>query len=186
MFRHLTLAIALTVASTVPALAQQSDPQDKSFDLRSSIGDLHVGKDADAQKAGLPLYPGARPKHEEDNEPFNLGILTESFGLKLIVARYESDDPPAKVIAYYRDKLQKYGKVLACDSQNDNGGSHADDDQELSKPLTCKGANSGPVRELKVGTEGNAHIVAIDPRDDGKGTIFSVVYLHRRGKSGEL
>ena len=79
MTRQLTLALCLTLVLALPALAQQSDTQDKSFDVRSSIGDLHVGKDADAQKAGLPLYPGARPKHEEDADPLNFAILTESF-----------------------------------------------------------------------------------------------------------
>ncbi len=68
-------------------LAQQSNTQDKTFDVQSSVGDMHVGKDADAKKAGLPLYPGARPKVEKDNDPLNFGILTESFGLKLVVLR---------------------------------------------------------------------------------------------------
>jgi hypothetical protein len=55
---------------------------------------MHVGKDADAKKAGLPLYPGARPKVEKDNDPLNFGILMENFGLKVVVAKYESDDSP--------------------------------------------------------------------------------------------
>jgi hypothetical protein len=191
MFRHLTLAVALTVIASLPIFAQQSaqqsDSQDKPFDVRSSIGDLHVGSDADAQKAGLPLYPGARPKHEKDNDPLNFGILTESFGLQLIVAKYESDDPPAKIIAYYRDKMKKYGKVLACDKMNDNSGFHVnDDDEDGSKPLTCEGDNTGPTKELKVGTEGNAHIVAIEPGDDGKGSTFAIVYMRKRGKSGDI
>lgn len=107
-------AISLAIfALTISALsAQDSDKQDKSLDVRSPVGDLHVGPDADAKKAGLPLYPGARPKRDENNDPLNLGVLTESFGLKLVVAKYESGDAPAKVISYYRDKLKKYGKVL--------------------------------------------------------------------------
>ncbi|HEY6339579.1 MAG TPA: hypothetical protein VIW68_13885 [Candidatus Sulfotelmatobacter sp.] len=188
MVRHLTLSLLLSLATilTSPLLAQQSDSQDKSFDVRSSIGDLHVGKDADARSAGLPLYPGARPKHEGNNDPLNFGILTESFGLKLIVAKYESDDPPAKIIAYYRDKLKKYGKVLECDSPNDNTGFQVDDEKQGPKPLTCDGDNKGPVRELKVGTEDNAHLVAIEPRDTGKGSTFAIVYMQKRGKSGDI
>jgi len=187
MFRHSLLALGLALALTSTAVAQQPDKPDKSLDIRSSIGDLHVGKDANAEKAGLPLYPGARPKHEDDNEPLNLGILTENFGLTLIVAEYESDDPPAKIIAFYQDKMKKYGKVLACDNKNDNGGIHTGDGEDISKPLKCEGNNTGPIRELKVGTEGNARLITIDPKDNGKGgTTFSIVYLHRRGKSGEL
>src|ERR1700737_4019310 len=133
MFRNLALALAVLAALTLPAFAQQSDSQDKPFDVRSSLGDMHVGKDADAEKQGLPLYPGARPKQEKDNDPLNFGIVTESFGLKLIIAKYESDDPPAKVIDFYRDKLKKYGKVLECHSQKHGGDVSVHEDSKDSK-----------------------------------------------------
>src|SRR5271168_4163862 len=110
MFRHLTLAIALAL----PAFAQDSDSQNKSFDVRSSVGDLHVGSDADAGKVGLPAYPGARLKKDDngkdkdnDNDQANLSIFTESFGFKLVVANYESDDAPGKIVDFYRDKMKK-------------------------------------------------------------------------------
>jgi hypothetical protein len=149
---------------------------------------MHVGKDADARKAGLPLYPGARPKVEKDNDPLNFGILTETFGLKLVVAKYESDDGPAKVIDFYRDKLKKYGKVLECHSQKHGGDVdvHEDDkDSKGSKELKCE-QDSGPVTELKVGTEDNQHVVAVEPRDSGKGSTFALVYVHTRGKRGDI
>jgi hypothetical protein len=181
MFRYLTLALALAL----PAFAQQSD-KDKAFDVQSSVGDLHLGKDADAQKAGLPLYPGARLNKDKENDPVNVGIFTEAFGLKLVVAKYETDDPPAKVLNFYRDKMRKYGKVLECRGNDDSKDVHTGDDDDTSKPLKCDGDNQGPVRELKVGTEGNAHIMAIENPDSGKGTTFAIVYLHRRGKSGDI
>ena len=78
------LAAAFAIAAVFPGSAAQTQKsnssQDDKFDVRSSVGDLHVGKDADARKAGLPLYPGARPKQEKDNDPLNFGILTEAFG----------------------------------------------------------------------------------------------------------
>lgn len=182
MIRH--CAIALLFLFALPAFAQDSD--DKPLDVTSSLGDLHMGKDADAQKAGLPLYPGAHPKHDDNNDPLNFGILTESFGMKLVVAKYESPDPPAKILAFYRDKMKRYGKVLECDDANDNAGFHSDDDKEASKPLKCEGENRGPVKTLKVGTEGNAHIVSIESADTSKGTTFAIVYFHRRGKTGDI
>ncbi len=188
MFRHLTIPLALLAALTLPVYAQQSDSKDKPFDVRSSVGDMHVGKDADASKQGLPLYPGARPKQEKDNDPLNFGILTDSFGMKLIVAKYESDDLPAKVIDFYRDKLKKYGKVLECHSQKHGGDVEAHEDSKdskESKELKCE-ENSGPVTELKVGTEDNQHVVAVEPGDAGKGSTFALVYLHTRGKRGDI
>ena len=188
MIRYVALAFALTAALALSGFAQQDDSQDKPFDVRSSVGDMHVGKDADAQKQGLPLYPGARPKHEKDNDPLNFGIVTESFGMKLLVAKYESDDPPAKVIDYYRDKLKKYGKVLECHSQKHGGDvevNDSDKDSKDSKELKCED-NSGPVTELKVGTEDNQHVVAIEPRDASKGSTFALVYVHTRGMRGDI
>lgn len=186
MLRHLLAGILLSAIAALPAVAQDSDNSDKPFDVRSSVGDLHVGKDADAQKAGLPLYPGARPKHEDDNEPLNFGILTEAFGLKLVVAKYESNDPAEKILAYYKEKMKKYGKVLECHNTNDNSGFHADSNDDENRPLKCEGDNSGPVRELKVGTENNARIVAIESGEGDKSTTFAIVYVRSRGKSGDL
>lgn len=187
MIRQLTLALCLILALGLPALAQQSSKEDKSFDVRSSIGDLHVGKDATAEKAGLPLYPGARPKHEDESEPLNFALLTESVGLKLIVAKYESDDAPAKVIAFYRDKLKKYGKVLECHSQSHGGDVEVHDskDSDRNKEVKCDDS-SGPVTELKVGTEDNQRVVAVEPGDKSRGSAFAIVYVYNRGERGDI
>jgi hypothetical protein len=188
MHRSLIPAFAFSLIAILPVFAQQPDTQDKPFDLHSSIGDVHVGKDADAQKQGLPLYPGARPKQEEGNDPLNFGVLTENFGLKLIVAKYTSDDPPAKVVAYYRDKLKRYGKVLECHTHDRDGNVEqhdSDKNSSGSKELKCD-ENSGPVVELKVGNEDNQHVVAVEPGDAGKGSNFALVYLYSRSKHGEI
>jgi hypothetical protein len=196
MFRPLMFAFALSSALTLPVFAQQSAPQsdskDKPFDVRSSIGDMHVGKDANAEKQGLPLYPGARPKQEKDNDPLNFGILTESFGIKLMIAKYESDDPPAKIVDFYRGKLKRFGKVLECHSQKHGGDVDVRDDRDdkdskdsKDKALKCE-EDSGPVVELKVGTEDNQHVVAIEPGDASKGSTFALVYVRTHGKSGEI
>jgi len=190
----LALACAVTISSR--AVAQKSESQhDKKLDVRSSAGDLHVGNDADARKIGLPVYPGARLRHdknknnEKDSDGVNFAILTESFGVKLVIANYDSDDPPAKIIDYYRQNLKKFGKVLACHTREHNGDINADPDEHEShgsKELKCEGDNSGPVTELKVGTEENQHLVSVEPRDKGVGSTFALVYLHIRGKQGEI
>jgi hypothetical protein len=189
------IASVLGLALTIPAFATQPQKtdsgQDKHLDIQSSAGDLHVGNDADARKAGLPLYPGARLAHDEDNSSSaNLSLFTEAFGVKLVVAKYESDDAPAKVIDFYRDKLKTFGKVIQCHTK-EHGGSHADfndDDSDKkdqrAKELKCEGDNTGPVTELKVGTENNQHVVAIEPK--GAGSSFALVYVHTHGKQGDI
>src|SRR5579862_5774098 len=123
MFRSIVfrgvLAVALGVlaGSSNFAVAQQNQDsgQDKHLDIQSPAGDLHVGNDADARKAGLPLYPGARLRHDDENSnAANLSLFTEAFGVKLVIAKYDSDDAPGKVTDFYRDKLKKYGKVIEC------------------------------------------------------------------------
>jgi hypothetical protein len=141
------------------------------------------------------LYPGAVPAKSKDkdgdSDKVNLGLLTEAFGIKLIVAKYDSDDAPDKVIDFYRDKLKKYGKVLECHTKEHGGDVHNDSDDSKdsdakNKPLKCEGDNSGPVTELKVGTEDNEHIVSVEPREGGKGASFAIVYVYTRGKRGDI
>jgi hypothetical protein len=191
MNRHLKLALLVLVSLTLPIFAQDSGNQNKNknVDITSPVGDLHLGADADARKAGLPLYPGARLKSDDENKSqANLSVLTEAFGMKLVVAHYDSDDAPAKIVDFYRDKLKKYGKVLECHSQKHGGDVDVRDDDKDdrdSKELKCE-ENSGPVTELKVGTENNQHVVAIEPRDAGKGSTFALVYVHTQGKRGDI
>lgn len=168
--------------------AQTTDSQDKPFDVRSSVGDLHIGKDADARQAGLPLYPGARLKGDDENsDRVNMGVATESFGMKLVVAKYESDDPPARILDFYREKLKRYGKVLECHGHGAkvNAADDKEDGDSKSKELKCD-ENDGPITELKVGVKDNQHVVAVEPSPAGKGSNFTLVYIHTRGKQGDI
>jgi hypothetical protein len=192
------VGVVIALLLTMCLFAQDSGNKNENFDVRSSVGDLHIGADADARKAGLPLYPGARLKDKgkdgSDNK-VNLGLLTEAFGIKLVVAKYESDDSPAKVVDYYREKLKKYGNVLECHSRKRSGddvdiggddSKDSDSKNSKNKELKCEGDNSGPVTELKVGTEDNQHDVAVETGDGGKGTTFALVYVYTRGKRGDI
>src|SRR5580704_14074679 len=135
IFHRPLLQLALTVAFAIllglPALnAQGQQPdngkKDPNLDVHSSVGDLHMGKDADARSAGLPPYPGARRGRDEtDSNALNFGILTEAFGVKLVIAKYDSDDAPSKIVDFYREKLKKYGKVLECHSSEHGRKVHA-------------------------------------------------------------
>ncbi len=192
IFRTAFSAAFISALSISSFAAQPQDSQDKHIDIQSSAGNLHAGTDADARKAGLPLYPGAVPHHDEnESSGVNLGLLTEAFGVKLVVAKYDSGDDPAKIVDFYRERLKKYGKVLEC-HRHDHAGSHADfnddddDKSKGSKEVKCEGDNAGPVTELKVGTENNQHVVAIEPNNGRSGATFALVYVHTRGKQGDI
>jgi hypothetical protein len=192
--RYLAVAAAFAMLLSAPAIyAQQTDNQnqDKHLDIRSSAGDLHLGNDADARDVGLPLYPGARPKHDDDNNKnsANIAIATAAFGMKLVVLSYASDDAPSKLVAYYRDKLKKYGKVIECHTSERGGDVHVNsgkDDGNGSKEVKCDGDNTGNVVELKVGTQDHQHLVSVEPAEKGSGSTFALVYVHTRGKQGDI
>jgi hypothetical protein len=179
----------LLVCAVAPGWTQDSNPQNKKIDVETPGVSLHVGDDADAKKIGLPLYPGARRKSDgEDKNQANLSLLTEAFGTKLIVAKYLSDDTPAQVLDFYRGKLKKFGKVVECHSSRHGGDIEVNDDDKDSakgQELKCD-ENSGPVVELKVGTENNQRVVAVEPGDGGKGTGLALVYVYTRGKRGDI
>lgn len=176
---------------TAPVSAQSQSDQNKGFDVRSSAGDMHLGNDVDSHQVGLPVYPGARErKRDENRNSANLSLFTSAFGVKLVVLNYDSDDAPDKIIAFYRNKLKKYGKVLECRTSKRSGDVNTDtdsDDSQKSKELKCEGDQTGDTIELKAGTEDNQHLVAVSPAENGgKGSTFSLVYLRTRGKQADI
>jgi hypothetical protein len=148
-------------------------------DIKSPIGDLHVSEQADIRDAGLTLYPGAKPapKDDSDNQKSaNVNLSIPGFSLKVVAAEFTSDDGPDKVIWYYDKELRKYGKPIQCKgawSGGHVGGSPGK--EEGAKPVSCGSNGSGDSVELKVGTEGNQHVVAVKP--NRQGTRFALVYV---------
>ena len=191
------LSLFVTLAGFRATAQTNDDGKDKSFDVRSSAGDMHLGNNADPREIGLPVYPGARPRlHDDNRSNANLSLFTSAFGIKLLIANYDSDDTSDKLISFYRDKLKKYGKVLECHTDEHAGDVdinglqfHDEDSQDhssKSKELKCEGDKTGNSIELKVGTEDDQHVVAIQPAKNGKGTTFALVYVHARGKQADI
>jgi hypothetical protein len=183
-------AALLTLSASTARAQQDNGSDDKHLDVRSSAGDLHVGNDADVRDIGLPVYPGARLKRDDDGKnSANVGIFTAAFGMKLVVLNYDSDDSPDKVIAYYRDKLKKYGKVLECHTNEHGGDVHVNagkNDSNGSTAVKCEGDNTGSVIELKVGTQDRQHLVSVESSAKNSGSTFALVYVHMRGKQGDI
>ncbi|HLK33094.1 MAG TPA: hypothetical protein VKT29_08385 [Terriglobales bacterium] len=158
--------------------------ENKNVDIRTPLGALKVHTNPTPAQVGLSVYPGAKPKIEgNDRNAANVNISSSLFGVKVLVIAYHSDDPPDKVIAYYKKDLQKYGNVLECHGHSDHGNvSLGHDSDNKPKPLTCgdeKGGGQGV--ELKAGMSDNFHLVAVDPKD--KGSDFALVYVVTRGES---
>lgn len=174
------LLLALLGACSIHT-EKEANGQDKKVDIKTPFAEVHVGSDTGAQDAGMTLYPGARPKEEgRDKGRANVQIGGEDFGVKVIAANYLSDDPPQKVIDFYRKDLSKFGKVLECPKGlKENHQPHEDGE------LRCD--DNGHAEEgkltLAVGIPARQHLVAVKP--DGKGTEFSTVFVQVKGKAGE-
>jgi hypothetical protein len=177
------LIVALSACSI--NVQKEKGGQDKQVDISTPLGGIHVSKDADAQDVGLAIYPGARlkPKDNGNDKSANVNISGFGYGIKVVALEYQSDDSPTKLVSYYRDQLQKYGKVLECHTSGLDVNTDIKKDNNSSKELTCESSNGNNV-ELKVGTKENQHIVEVEP--DGKGSSFSLVYVRTHGKDADI
>jgi hypothetical protein len=176
----------LTLPGCSLNVKKDSEGREKKVDIETPVGALHVTKEADVRDIGLPVYSGARRKEQSNDGSENsahVNISTSLFGIKVVALEYLSDDPPGKLVAYYKDQLKKYGSVLECHTDNRHPGTNMNgvDTSGDSKKLKCEDDQNGKTIELKVGTEQNQHIVSIKPGDDGKGSDFGLVYIQMRG-----
>ena len=176
------LSMALVPACSVNVKKDQAG-QDKQVDINSPVGGIHVSKGVNPDDVGVAVYPGAtlREKDNGEDKSANVNISGFGFGLKVVALEYESNDAPAKVVAFYKNQLKKYGDVLECHT----AGLRVDTGvrKHESNELSCEG-DSGHDVELKVGTQENQHIVAVEP--SGSGTHFSLVYVRTHGKEAEI
>ena len=185
-------ASVVTLLLLLPACSvnvkKEANGEDKQVDIKTLVGGIHVSKQADASDVGLAIYPGARLKLKDsdgDDKSANVNISGFGFGVKVVALEYQTDDAPAKLIAFYKDQLKKYGSVLECHSSK-----HMSVDAEFSgksggesQELTCDGTSGNHV-ELKVGSRENLHIVEVEP--ETKGSSFSLVYVRTHGKGADI
>ena len=167
----------LVVAGCTVSTHDENGKEGKDVDIRTPLGSLSVRKGPmDPKEVGLAAYPGAqlRQTDEHGNSNASVNISSSLFGMKVAVLRYETSEPPEKVLGFYRKEMSHYGKVIDCTGGFNMSFHPHDKDSEV----TCDdhgGAGEGYKQELKVGTENNQRIVAVKP--SGKGTEFVMVYV---------
>lgn len=182
----LLAAIAALLACSVNVKKDAGDGDDKQVDISTPVGGIHVSKNADVRDVGVAVYPGARLKQKDDDgdsKSANVNISGMGYGLRVIALEYQSDDTPAKLVAFYKDQLKQFGSVLECHTNDLDVNADIKNSDHSSTALTC-GSGSGNNVELKVGTKENQHIVAVKP--EGNGSSFSLVYLRTHGKQADI
>ena len=157
------------------------------------FGGLNVKTDAKSAQTGIGLtqYPGAvlSTKNNEGKED-GVADVNLSFGglhLGIKALKYQSADAPQKVIAFYRQDMAKYGKVILCHGHSPVGqpdrtqdGLTCDSDGGNSKTIEIDG-DSGQDK-LKAGSRQHQHIVSMEPHNGG--TKIALVMLDLPGNMG--
>ncbi len=187
-FVKATVGMSFAATLLLPACSvnvkKEPNGQDKQVDINTFAGGIHVSKQADVSDVGLVVYPGARLKEKGsrgDDKSANVNISGFGYGIKVVALEYESGDAPAKVLAFYKDQLKKYGTVLECHTSRGNWNMNMG--KSDSSELTCEGSGGNNV-ELKAGRKDDQHIVAVEP--EGKGSSFSLVYVRTHGKDADI
>jgi hypothetical protein len=170
-------AVACAMLCFVSSLAAQDKPDKDSASSKGSQGaGIYFNAEASAKDVGLPIYPGARPHKDkdEDSTSAKFGLWGSSFAFKLAVVKLESGDSPQKVAAFYKKALAKYGTVLDCGA--DSSQASGKDENKSSKQLTCESDKPKPGEmTFKAGTKEKQHVVGIEP--NGSGSLFQLVYV---------
>ena len=179
------MAAVLVLSGCSVNVQKEKNGQDKRVDIRTPLGGIHVDKQASPEDVGIAIYPGATLKEKDDGQDksANVNISGFGFGLKVVALEYESKDAPGRVIAFYQDQLKRYGDVLVCHTRSLNVNAGMKKRDEDSHKLTCE-SDGGADIELKVGTQENQHIVAVEQTDGG--SKFSLVYVRTHGKEAEI
>ncbi len=195
----LALCISFVLTSCTISVKKGTNEEDKNVDIETPFGGIHVSKDANTREIGLPIYPGAilAEKDSRGNDTgANVNVSTGAFGVKVEVAKYQSDAAPEKLIAYYKDKLKNFGNVLVCHAPGSNmaispGSPEVRHNKSITKSESSDASGTGSATlaceydkgeniELKAGTPDNQHIVSIESQ--GGGSKFALVLVQRRGQ----
>ena len=178
LFRHPFVAAGL-VGALLAGLSgckiqKQGEGANKNVDIETPVGSIHVNTQVDPKDTGLAVYPGAtRAEDEEHKHAANLTMDSSLFGMKVVAIKFHSDDPPDKLIDFYRNQLKAYGDVTECHGNAviKRGG------------VSCLHAPRDQT-DLVAGTEERHHAVSVKP--DGKGSTFELVYIQTRGEKETL
>jgi hypothetical protein len=185
-------AVAVCMAATMAAVGCRVETHsngdgsgNKDVRIATPFGGMSVKTDdsVTAGGMGLDVYPGATIEKKEKGHDgaADINMSFGSFHLGVKAVSYLSDDAPDKVLAFYREKMGKFGTVILCRHDEPVGTPTRTQDG-----LTCEDENKHGVRvnahtddhdkqELKAGSRQHQHIVEVETR--GAGTKFGLVML---------
>ena len=165
----------LPLAACRVSVDRENGTSKAKVDVQTPFGDVKVRTDV-TPDTGLPVYPGARPlvnARHPDHADVDVG--NRFFGVKVIAARFASEDAPEQVAGFYRREMQAYGDVMECHGDINFTGRLGH-----RRPY-CRPGRASDTIQLAAGVEERHRLVVVKPRGDG--SELSIVYLQTRGKT---
>ena len=171
------LGLVLLAGSLFPLTGCHVDAQKNNGDSKVNIslpfGGLSVKTNEDAVGAGvgLAVYPGATLIKKDDHDgSADVNMNFGSFHLGVKALDYRTSDDPAKVLAFYRKEMTRFGTVIQCRDNHpvgtpdttQDGLTCAEDDH--SHPQIHIDEDSGH-EQLKAGSRRHQHIIAVSQKD---------------------
>jgi hypothetical protein len=92
------------LARGVSVNVQERDAGRKEVSIKTPVGSMEVSQDVNEARLGLPIYPGAERMKDQDSANLNFSFGREA-GLRLVIAKFETPDPPEKVREFYKQRL---------------------------------------------------------------------------------
>lgn len=159
------LALVLTMSAAIAG-------DDKGF----SVGVEGHGR-TEAADVGLPVYAGATPFHESDDDKaaVTLGAWAGKFGLHVDAMKFRTAASTERVAAFYAKALGRYGEVLDCRDP----AARIKPPKDQADKLSCETrAPKAGEFEYRVGTARSFRVVSVKP--DGDGSRFDIARIDLR------
>ncbi len=141
-----------------------------NVEIGTPFGSLQVKTDdkATGVQTGLTPYPGATlaKKDGDDNGAADINLNFGDIKIAVHAVDLRTPDPEAKVLAFYRNDMKRYGDVLTC-----HGKVAVGTPVRTGEGLTCGSAKNqynlseNDHLELRAGSERHQHIVGIHTED---------------------
>lgn len=172
------LAAGIGLLLALLSLSPLARGQEKKH-LTISTDEGFVSLSADnpsAEKLGLHVYPGAKISDEKGQDKgANLSLSSSKGAVRLQVMKFVTPDAAAKVLAFYKKDMKKYGNVIEC-----RGGQKVSfdvNDPAHKNSLSCDEDrhDNGNATLLKAGRDENQRIVAVE--STAKGTEFTIIHV---------
>ena len=180
------LALAAGLTGCWVHVDKNSDGEEKKVQVDTPFGGIHVNTNqTSASDLGLPVYPGAQQRADDDkHKSADVHLGFGEWELRVRAVSYSTSDTQEQVTAFYKKALGRYGDVITC-----QGNAPVGTPTKTSEGLTCSDDNGNHVRvnrgdygsdknglELKAGSKRHQHIVGFEDPKDGQ-TRFALVAL---------